>query len=149
MPQERKPYDLLLLLSVEFLITIITFYTGVIMLFLAYGATDAQIADSIRPGASTLLMDNPRLIISSLGWLFSLLTAGTILVVYGLYKAKRFSYLVGMVVGFLVSMANIIALMAFGLGDLQLTFRLLLGIFLPLVAMYYLSRPSIKKYLLV
>ena len=149
MAQRRKPYDLLMLMSVEFLVAVLTFYTGALMIVMAYGASIDSILESIGSGASQMVYNDPKGVLTALGWTFILLTGMLIAEIWGLIKGKKFAYLVGIIGAFLISIVNVITLLIFGFNNFQMMFRLVLGIVLPLVAIYYLVRPSIKAYLMV
>lgn len=149
MAQRRKPYDLLMLMSVEFLVTVLVFYTGAIMLLMAYGSSIDSILESIGSGASQLIYNDPKGMMQILGWTFAALSGLLLLEIWGLLKGKKFAYMLGIVGAFIIAIVNVITLLIFGFNNFQMVFRLVLGALLPLVAIYYLVRPSIKAYLMI
>ena len=149
MAQRRKPYDLLMLMSVEFLMAVLIFYTGALMLLMTYGASVDSIRESLGSGVAPMLYDDPKGVLEMLGWTFAALTIAILAELWGLFKGKKYAYLFGMVTAFVIAIVNVITLMIFGFDNFQNMIRLVLGAVLPLVAIYYLVRPSIKAYLMV
>jgi hypothetical protein len=147
MAQNRRSNDLIMLMSMEFLIAMFTFYTGAIMLALVYGSSDAYLLENIGSGASQFLYNDPRGILTIFGWTFAVLAGVTILEIWGIMKAKKFAFLLGILVSFVIAIVNVITLMAYGVNNFQLTLRLGLGAILPLMAIYYLTRPGMRNYL--
>ncbi|OPY34143.1 MAG: hypothetical protein A4E32_00412 [Methanomassiliicoccales archaeon PtaU1.Bin124] len=146
--RRNKPYDLLLLMAVEFLVTVLVFYTAVIMLAQVYGSTKDVILQNIGPGAFQIVYDDPVFALTVMGWLFGILAPATVLEIWGLYKAKRFSFYLGLMVSLMTTVVSIIALLLFGFENLQQTFRFALSAALPLVAIYYLIKAPIQDYLM-
>lgn len=147
MALRRRPYDLVMLMTLEFLLTVLTFYTAAVMMLISY-QSDADLLLNIGPGASQILMDNSHQVTLLLGVLFGFLAAVTGLLLWGLLRAKRWSYQVGLEAAVVLSISNIITLFLFGVGNVQLALRLGISIVLPFVVIYYLRKKEIKAYLL-
>jgi hypothetical protein len=147
MALKRRPYDLIMLMTLEFLLVVLTFYTAAVMILISY-QSDADLLLNIGTGASQILIDNSRQISLLLGVMFGILAAVTGLLLWGLLRAKRWSYQVGMEASVVLIVANIIALFLFGVGNVQLALRLGISVVLPLVVIYYLRKKEIKAYLL-
>jgi hypothetical protein len=147
MALKRRPYDLIMLMTLEFLLVVLTFYTASVMMLISY-QSDADLLLNIGTGASQILIENSRQISLLLGVMFGILAAVTGLLLWGLLRAKRWSYQVGIEASVVLIIANIIALFLFGVGNIQLALRLGISIVLPLVVIYYLRKKEIKAYLL-
>lgn len=147
MALKRRPYDLIMLMTLEFLLVVLTFYTAAVMMLISY-QSDADLLLNIGTGASQILIENSRQISLLLGVMFGILAAVTGLLLWGLLRAKRWSYQVGIEAAVVLMVANIIALFLFGVGNVQLALRLGISIVLPLVVIYYLRKKEIKAYLL-
>jgi hypothetical protein len=147
MALKRRPYDLIMLMTLEFLLAVLTFYTAAVMILITY-QSDANLLLNIGAGASQILIENSRQVALLLGVLFSFLTAVTGLLLWGLLRGKRWSYQVGLEVSVVLIIANVVTLLLFGVGNLQLALRLGISIVLPLVVIYYLRKKEIKAYLL-
>jgi hypothetical protein len=117
------------------------------MMLISY-QSDADLLLNIGTGASQILIENSRQISLLLGVMFGILAAVTGLLLWGLLRAKRWSYQVGIEASVVLIIANIIALLLFGVGNVQLALRLGISIVLPLVVIYYLRKKEIKAYLL-
>jgi hypothetical protein len=147
MATNRKPYDLLMLMTIEFLLVVLTFYTAVIMAMLTALSDDAVLLENID-GASQFLIDNARDVTLLFAVLFGFLAFVMAILLWGFLRHKRWSYRVGIETSIILVIGNIITIILFGFGDLQLALRLGLSIVLPFIVIYYLRRPEIKKYLL-
>ncbi|QLH74715.1 MAG: hypothetical protein HPY73_04160 [Methanomassiliicoccales archaeon] len=145
---KRRPYDMIYLMTFEFAITVLLFYTAAVLLLMSFGTTDQELLDNLGSGPSEFLIDNARELTGLFGGIVALLTGISVLVIWGLLRRKRFSYKTGAVLAVLTVLVNAALLALFGLNDLQFALRLAMCIVLPFFVIYYLRRHDIADYLL-
>ncbi|MFA5311916.1 MAG: hypothetical protein WC375_01200 [Methanomassiliicoccales archaeon] len=145
---KRRPYDLIYLMTFEFALLVLLFYSAAALLLMAFGNSDEDLIANLGSDASDFLLDNARLLTESFGAIMAILTGLTMAEIWGMLKRKSWAYPLGAVLSVVTVLANSLAIVIFGFEDLQFAARLGICVVLPFLVIYYLRRPDIADYFL-
>ncbi|MCE5295706.1 MAG: hypothetical protein LLG16_01195 [Euryarchaeota archaeon] len=145
---KRRPYDMIYLMTFEFALIVLLFYSAAALLLMAFGNSDEDLIANLGVDASDFLKDNGRLLTESFGAVMAVLTGLTAIETWGMFKRKGWAYPFGALLSVVTVLANSLAIVVFGFGDLQFALRLAICVVLPFLVIYYLRRPDIADYFL-
>jgi hypothetical protein len=148
MVRQRKPYDLIYLMTVEFLISILTFYSSVIMIVAVATGSDSDRLELIGPDAPAWVLDDPSQALTIFSMAFMALALLSFLLLWGFLRAKSFSWMTGILASVVTMVVGMAAILALGYEDTQTFFRYVILVIAPMFVIYLLIRQDIKAYLL-
>jgi hypothetical protein len=148
MVRKRKPYDLIYLMTVEFLISILTFYSSVIMIVGVATGSDSDRLELIGPDAPAWVLDDPSQALTIFSIAFMALALLSFLLLWGFLRAKSFSWMTGILASVATTVVGMTAILTLGYEDTQTFFRYLILVIAPMFVIYLLVRQDIKAYLL-
>lgn len=148
MARQRKPYDLIYLMTVEFLISILTFYSSVIMIVAVATGSESDRLGLIGPDAPAWVLDDPSQALTIFSMAFMALALLSFLLLWGFLRARSFSWMTGLLASVATMIAGMAAILTIGYDDTQTFFRYVIMVIAPMFVIYLLIRQDIKAYLL-
>lgn len=148
MARQRKPYDLIYLMTVEFLISILTFYSSVIMIVAVTTGSESDRLELIGPDAPAWVLDDASQALTIFSMAFMALALLSFLLLWGFLRAKSFSWMTGILASVATTVVGMAAILTLGYEDTQTFFRYLILVIAPMFVIYLLARQDIKAYLL-
>lgn len=140
MARKQDMQTLLYLLTIQFLVSLLSFYSGVIFVI----GDDAYLVEKITDffggagGGNTLF---------GMGVGLSLFALISFVAVWGAIKRKGWAWKLGLTSSVALVVLNLLALVIFGFEQAQLGLRLSLSFGLSVIAVYLLTRPNIHDHL--
>jgi hypothetical protein len=147
MVRKRRPYDLIYLMTFEFLVSILAFYSSVIMIVVVGTGTDVEVLDMIGPNAPSWVVDSASEVLTAFSAGFMVLALLSFLLLWGFLRAKSFAWSVGIIASAATSVTGLVAIVTIGYNDYQTFFRYLILVIAPMCVIYLLMRKDIKAYL--
>jgi hypothetical protein len=147
MVRKRRPYDLIYLMTFEFLVSILAFYSSVIMIVVVGTGTDVEILDMIGPNAPSWVVDSASGVLTVFSAGFMVLALLSFLLLWGFLRAMSFAWSVGIIASAATSVLGLVAIVTIGYNDYQTFFRFLILVIAPMCVIYLLVRKDIKAYL--
>jgi hypothetical protein len=147
MVRKRRPYDLIYLMTFEFLVSILAFYSSVIMIVVVGTGTEVDVLDMIGPNAPSWVVDRASEVLTAFSVGFMVLALLSFLLLWGFLRARSFSWMVGILASAATSVVGLIAILTIGYNDYQTFFRFLILVIAPMCVIYLLMRQDIKAYL--
>ncbi len=148
MARQRKPYDLIYLMTVEFLISILTFYSSVIMIVAVATGSETDKLGLIGPDAPAWVLDDPSQTLTIFSIAFMVLALLSFLLLWGFLRAQSFSWMTGLLASVATMVVGMAAILIIGYEDTQTFFRYVILVIAPMFVIYLLIRQDIKAYLL-
>lgn len=148
MARQRKPYDLIYLMTVEFLIAILTFYSSVIMIVAVATGSESDRLKLIGPDAPTWVLDDPSQALTVFSIAFMTMALLSFLLLWGFLRARSFSWMTGILASVATTVVGMAAILTIGYDDTQTFFRYVILVIAPMFVIYLLIRQDIKAYLL-
>jgi uncharacterized membrane protein (DUF2068 family) len=99
--------------------------------------------ETLTPGEQTALAQGSGSILAVLGALLIPLGIASLVVAYGLFKAKRWAWFVAVVLSIIGLVVNVISLVTANMGAIT---SALVGIAINAIVLYYLSRRNVRQY---
>jgi hypothetical protein len=147
MVRKRRPYDLIYLMTFEFLVSILAFYSSVIMIVVVGTGTEVEVLDMIGPNAPSWVVDSASEVLTAFSAGFMVLALLSFLLLWGFLRAKSFAWSVGIIASATTSVTGLVAIVTIGYNDYQTFFRFLILVIAPMCVIYLLMRKDIKAYL--
>jgi hypothetical protein len=97
----------------------------------------------LTPGEQTALAQGSGSILTALGAVLIPLSISSLVVAYGLFKAKRWAWFVAVVLSIIGLAVNVISLVTSNMGAIA---GALVGIAINAMILYYLSRRNVRQY---
>jgi hypothetical protein len=148
MARKRRPYDLIYLMTFEFLISILAFYSAVIIMVVVGTGTEAEVLDMIGPNAPSWVVDGASGVLTAFSAGFMVLALLSFLLLWGFLRARSFSWTVGILASVASTVVGLAAILTIGYNDYQTFFRFLILVIAPMCVIYLLMRNDIKAYLM-
>jgi len=148
MVRQRKPYDLIYLMTIEFLISILTFYSAVIMIVAVATGSESERLGLIGPDAPAWVLDDPSQALTAFSIIFMALALVSFLLLWGFLRARSFSWMTGILASIATTAVGLAAILTLGYDDTQTFFRYVILVIAPMFVIYLLARQDIKAYLL-
>lgn len=145
---KRRPYNMIYLMTFEFALAVLLFYSAAALLLMAFGTNDEDLITNLGSGPSDFLLDNARSMAESFGIAIAALTGLTMLEIWGLLRRKSWSYRFGAFLSIGTVLVGSLALAIFGFGNQQFGIRLAICVVLPFLVIYCLRKLDIADYLL-
>jgi len=148
MAVKRRPYDLIYLLTFQFAIAVLMFYSAAILLVLGFDGTEQELIDELGPNAFDLFVDNAQTVFLAVGAVLAFMFGLLMIEIWGMMKRKHWSYPFGALLSVLIVITNLTAITVLGTENAQTLVRFGICVVLPFLVVYYLRRPDIADYFL-
>ena len=147
MVRKRRPYDLIYLMTFEFLVSILAFYSSVIMIVVVGTGTEVDVLDMIGPDAASWVVDNASQVLTVFSVAFMVMALLSFLLLWGFLRAKSFAWTVGIAASVATTVVALAAILTIGYDGTQTFLRYVILVIAPMFVIYILMRRDIKAYL--
>jgi hypothetical protein len=145
---KRRPYDMIYLMTFEFALAVLLFYSAAALLLMAFGNNDEDLIANLGSNPSDFLLDNARMLTEVFGMVIAVLSGLTMIEMWGMLKRKSWSYPFGALLSVMIVLVSMLAMTIFGMEDIQSAVRTGACVVLPFLVLYYMRRPDIADYFL-